>query len=178
MHRIALRNSARVTALASKAAAPKVSILTTAVSPTLLAFSDVFLGNTERRRLRHCFTLICNSKAWWVFVFSTSRVPCYLTCRLLLFGSVILRVISIWLTPPPAASEVSSILESRISGSSLGGDVQETGRVLTIGDGMLPVIFSPCLMTMHFLFRQVSLVSTVFGMCKVYIFISAFLLLY
>lgn len=34
-----------------------------------------------------------------------------------------------------AASEVSSILESRIAGSSLGGDVQETGRVLTIGDG-------------------------------------------
>lgn len=112
------------------------------------------------------------------FVFSTSRVPCFLTCRLLLFGSVVLRVISIWLTPPPAASEVSSILESRISGSSLGGDVQETGRVLTIGDGMLPVIFSPCLMTMHFLFRQVSLVSTVFGMYKVYIFISALLLVY
>ena len=36
-----------------------------------------------------------------------------------------------------AASEVSSILESRISGMSLGGDVQETGRVLTIGDGMV-----------------------------------------
>lgn len=32
-----------------------------------------------------------------------------------------------------AASEVSSILESRIAGSSFGGDVQETGRVLTIG---------------------------------------------
>lgn len=30
-----------------------------------------------------------------------------------------------------AASEVSSILEQRISGSSGGGDVQETGRVLS-----------------------------------------------
>lgn len=30
-----------------------------------------------------------------------------------------------------AASEVSSILESRISGSSAGSDVQETGRVLS-----------------------------------------------
>lgn len=33
--------------------------------------------------------------------------------------------------PPTAASEVSSILEQRISGSSAGGDVQETGRVLS-----------------------------------------------
>lgn len=30
-----------------------------------------------------------------------------------------------------AASEVSSILESRIAGTSVGGDVQETGRVLS-----------------------------------------------
>ena len=30
-----------------------------------------------------------------------------------------------------AAAEVSSILESRIAGTSLGGDVQETGRVLS-----------------------------------------------
>jgi F-type H+-transporting ATPase subunit alpha len=29
-----------------------------------------------------------------------------------------------------AVSEVSSILEQRIAGASLGGDVQETGRVL------------------------------------------------
>lgn len=34
-------------------------------------------------------------------------------------------------TAKAAASEVSSILESRISGTSLGGDVQETGRVLS-----------------------------------------------
>ncbi|CAE7074812.1 unnamed protein product [Rhizoctonia solani] len=42
-------------------------------------------------------------------------------------------------TPKAAASEVSSILESRIAGSSFGGDVQETGRVLTIGDGIARV---------------------------------------
>lgn len=84
----------------------------------------------------------------------------------------------IWLTPRLAASEVSSILESRISGSSLGGDVQETGRVLTIGDGMLPVFFSLNLMTMHCLFCQVSLVSTVFEMFKVYTLISAILSVY
>ncbi|KAK4047022.1 Alpha subunit of the F1 sector of mitochondrial F1F0 ATP synthase, partial [Microbotryomycetes sp. JL201] len=39
-------------------------------------------------------------------------------------------------TAKPAASEVASILESRISGSGAGADVQETGRVLTIGDGI------------------------------------------
>nr|ADE10075.1 F1 ATPase alpha [Tremella fuciformis] len=42
-------------------------------------------------------------------------------------------------TAKPAASEVSSILESRIAGASVGGDVQETGRVLTIGDGIARV---------------------------------------
>ncbi|ETS64324.1 hypothetical protein PaG_01169 [Moesziomyces aphidis] len=42
-------------------------------------------------------------------------------------------------TAKPAASEVSSILEQRISGASAGGDVQETGRVLTIGDGIARV---------------------------------------
>jgi len=42
-------------------------------------------------------------------------------------------------TAKPAASEVSSILESRISGANTGGDVQETGRVLTIGDGIARV---------------------------------------
>ena len=65
---------------------------------------------------------------------------------------VLLLDVSNWLTPLAAASEVSSILESRISGSSLGGDVQETGRVLTIGDGMLTSTFLPHgLMTMYFL---------------------------
>ncbi|KAH9823244.1 P-loop containing nucleoside triphosphate hydrolase protein [Melampsora americana] len=42
-------------------------------------------------------------------------------------------------TAKPAASEVSSILEERIGGSSAATDVQETGRVLTIGDGIARV---------------------------------------
>ncbi|KAK0467191.1 P-loop containing nucleoside triphosphate hydrolase protein [Desarmillaria tabescens] len=39
-------------------------------------------------------------------------------------------------TAKPAASEVSSVLESRISGTSVGGNVEETGRVLSVGDGI------------------------------------------
>ncbi|KAF7309219.1 ATP synthase subunit alpha [Mycena kentingensis (nom. inval.)] len=39
-------------------------------------------------------------------------------------------------TAKPAASEVSSILESRISGTAVGGNVEETGRVLSVGDGI------------------------------------------
>ncbi|GAW05978.1 alpha subunit of the F1 sector of mitochondrial F1F0 ATP [Lentinula edodes] len=39
-------------------------------------------------------------------------------------------------TAKPAASEVSSILESRIAGTSVGGNVEETGRVLSVGDGI------------------------------------------
>ena len=37
----------------------------------------------------------------------------------------------LFLTYSEAASEVSSILESRISGSSVSGNVEETGRVLS-----------------------------------------------
>ncbi|CAG8565539.1 3518_t:CDS:2, partial [Acaulospora morrowiae] len=39
----------------------------------------------------------------------------------------------------PTTSEVSSILEERILGINTGGDVQETGRVLSIGDGIARV---------------------------------------
>ncbi|KDE02971.1 ATP synthase subunit alpha [Microbotryum lychnidis-dioicae p1A1 Lamole] len=42
-------------------------------------------------------------------------------------------------TAKPAASEVASILESRISRSSGGAHVLENGRVLTIGDGIARV---------------------------------------
>ena len=51
-----------------------------------------------------------------------------------------------FLTRPPAAPEVSSILKSRISGSSLGGNVEEMGefsltssRDLDKGEGMLNI---------------------------------------
>ena len=39
-------------------------------------------------------------------------------------------------TAKAAASEVSSILEQRISGATSNFDVEETGRVLAIGDGI------------------------------------------
>jgi F-type H+-transporting ATPase subunit alpha len=39
----------------------------------------------------------------------------------------------------PGTAEVSSILEERILGSSASFDVQETGRVLSIGDGIARV---------------------------------------
>lgn len=42
-------------------------------------------------------------------------------------------------TPKAAVSEVSSILESRISGTGSAADVQETGRVINIGDGIARV---------------------------------------
>ncbi|OZJ04318.1 ATP synthase subunit alpha, mitochondrial [Bifiguratus adelaidae] len=42
-------------------------------------------------------------------------------------------------TAKPATSEVSSILEQRILGSSGDADIQETGRVLSIGDGVARV---------------------------------------
>ncbi|CAJ0826600.1 3582_t:CDS:2, partial [Entrophospora sp. SA101] len=42
-------------------------------------------------------------------------------------------------TAKPTTSEVSSILESRILGVSSGVEIQETGRVLSIGDGIARV---------------------------------------
>ncbi|KAH9935885.1 ATP synthase F1 alpha subunit [Epithele typhae] len=42
-------------------------------------------------------------------------------------------------TAKAAASEVSSILESRIAGTSVGANVEETGRVLSVGDGIARV---------------------------------------
>lgn len=39
----------------------------------------------------------------------------------------------------PMTSEVSSILESRILGQDKTADIQETGRVLSIGDGIARV---------------------------------------
>ncbi|KAF8202372.1 P-loop containing nucleoside triphosphate hydrolase protein [Pholiota molesta] len=38
--------------------------------------------------------------------------------------------------PMPPQSQVSSILESRISGTAVAGNVEETGRVLSVGDGI------------------------------------------
>ena len=42
-------------------------------------------------------------------------------------------------TAKPSTSEVSSVLEQRILGASAEADLQETGRVLSIGDGIARV---------------------------------------
>ena len=41
--------------------------------------------------------------------------------------------------PPSASAEVSSILEERILGHASTADLEETGRVLSIGDGIARV---------------------------------------
>lgn len=50
-----------------------------------------------------------------------------------------LSQLRLYATAKPAASEVSSILEERIGGATSAAEVQETGRVLTIGDGIARV---------------------------------------
>ncbi|KAF8493651.1 P-loop containing nucleoside triphosphate hydrolase protein [Russula emetica] len=45
-------------------------------------------------------------------------------------------VVRSYATAKPAASEVSSILESQIAGSSIGSNVEETGHVLSVGNGI------------------------------------------
>ena len=47
--------------------------------------------------------------------------------------------LTIRLTIIPGTAEVSSILEERILGASSSVDIQETGRVLSIGDGIARV---------------------------------------
>ncbi|TIB75166.1 ATP synthase F1, alpha subunit [Wallemia mellicola] len=59
--------------------------------------------------------------------------------KLLTFGQSRPALARTYATAKPAASEVSNILEQRISGAGAAGDVQETGRVLTIGDGIARV---------------------------------------
>lgn len=56
-----------------------------------------------------------------------------------------------------AAAEVSSILESRIAGTSLGGDVQETGRVLS--EHTSCKLFKQCFLI---IFQRLVTVSRVF----------------
>ncbi|KAK3816567.1 MAG: ATP synthase subunit alpha [Benniella sp.] len=53
------------------------------------------------------------------------------------FGAV--SAIRNYATAKPATSEVTSILEERISGHNSTVDIQETGRVLSIGDGIARV---------------------------------------
>ena len=77
---------------------------------------------TEQRTL---VAHLCYRQAWFVLSFphSTARLLAdFLRPSRLVFHSICRFA---------AASEVSSILESRISGTSVGGNVEETGRVLS-----------------------------------------------
>ncbi|KAG9312866.1 P-loop containing nucleoside triphosphate hydrolase protein [Chiua virens] len=118
MHRIALRNATRKVALA---AAPRVRPLS--FSPNLPP-SNVFFCPIRTARCR-AHTL---QPSLVGALFSSSEEA--LTC-----GRTLHTAPSVFCRST-AASEVSSILESRISGSSVGGNVEETGRVLSVGDGI------------------------------------------
>ncbi|KAJ9098782.1 Alpha subunit of the F1 sector of mitochondrial F1F0 ATP synthase [Naganishia cerealis] len=97
-----------------------VSIVNFCYSPQLqgLGLDDTF-GRSEER-----VTVIRGAPEWleWARTFARAAVS----------GRT-------YATAKPAASEVSSILEGRISGATTGGELEETGRVLTIGDGIARV---------------------------------------
>lgn len=80
------------------------------LSLSLYCTSKPFFTPTE---LRAFGAYICYRQAWFVFSSSPVRRTNNFICCF------------------PGASEVSSILESRISGTSVGGNVEETGRVLS-----------------------------------------------
>ena len=68
------------------------------------------------------------------------QVPCILTW-ILIRHSYTIGLISIWssLSLGPSSAEVSSILEQRILGFADKVELEETGRVLSIGDGIARV---------------------------------------
>lgn len=106
LHRIAIRNSARAATLA---AVPKVLSLALVV---LQQFSHAPCSTCRTLHLAHMQL--------------PKQVCAYALSTLALAHQ------SLFFFPTTsAASEVSSILESRISGSSIGGNVEETGRVLS-----------------------------------------------
>jgi F-type H+-transporting ATPase subunit alpha len=59
-----------------------------------------------------------------------------------------------------AASEVSSILESRISGTAVGGNVEETGRVLSMSRPS-----NACVHLVERILQALVMVLGVFGVC-------------
>ncbi|KAI9260660.1 ATP synthase subunit alpha [Phascolomyces articulosus] len=54
-------------------------------------------------------------------------------------GAAAANALRTYATAKPSTSEVSSVLEQRILGASAEADLQETGRVLSIGDGIARV---------------------------------------
>jgi hypothetical protein len=113
MHRIALRNSAR-----ALAATPKVPRRCFLFSYFLIQTSPLY--RVPLPPLLHVLMLLRS------LVRSDSRIS-WSHCSYHDLYSIY-RIAYVTLV---AASEVSSILESRISGTAVGGNVEETGRVLS-----------------------------------------------
>lgn len=150
MHRIALRNSARKVALA---AAPRVRSQSFSLFFARLNF---FLSQQNSALSSRTYA---TAKPGLYFLPPTSTVCLHVP---------IIRLVLHSICRSAAASEVSSILESRISGTSVGGNVEETGRVLS----MLPSSTSQWLSSELFFQASVT-VSDVFGVsrtCKVQCF--------
>ena len=117
MHRIALQNSARKAAFA---AAPKVLIFLLFVVQCRAHMTFFMSRALVHLPPAHMLLQSLVRPPFWRFIPS-------LTC---------IGMICVWVscgirTTYKAASEVSSILESRISGTAISGNVEETGRVLS-----------------------------------------------
>jgi hypothetical protein len=123
MHRIALRNSARAKALVapSRVCSPLFSLFFSLTSSRLVLYllSPECHSNISSL-LRYC-------KSRYEHVLASS--PAFSFSLSLLFS--IPPFLARHVISSTAASEVSSILESRISGTAVGGNVEETGRVLS-----------------------------------------------
>ncbi|KAF9211307.1 Alpha subunit of the F1 sector of mitochondrial F1F0 ATP synthase, partial [Podila verticillata] len=87
------------------------------------------------------FDLNAPSRAIVVHLFTSTPVLFYLTTLIARVRANVgaFSAIRNYATAKPATSEVTSILEDRISGLNSSVDIQETGRVLSIGDGIARV---------------------------------------
>ncbi len=71
--------------------------------------------------------------------FKVMTAKSFILCQARLNLGAVAAAARSYATAKPSTSEVSSILEQRILGSSSEADLQETGRVLSIGDGIARV---------------------------------------
>ena len=116
---------------------PRFSLFSTLARDALHDEDSGILAH--RRPLCRCqYTLLLLARTSWpsAHTRNSCRVPALTRPRKLVsYNACILCAHQLIILTPQllhtAASEVSSILESRISGSSAGSDVQETGRVLS-----------------------------------------------
>lgn len=127
MHASIVRNSVRTAALAAKAGTPLVNTLS-----AFLVALRLFVGWCRCKRSCSFPPLSSSSVSRLSLLllrsYESTLLPSQVRRPDSFFAPATLRTD---FPRHPAASEVSSILESRIAGSSLGADVQETGRVLS-----------------------------------------------